>query len=125
MWNVVLVNRGGIGVLDWTEAKEAGLPLGDLFYAIADAASACDGYRSRLDAVRACFLSGGSRAGTVVPLRDRLAAVLGLSPEVTELAFHACWLRHAATEQRSTRSESGSFLEAARWLAMRTIGAPV
>jgi hypothetical protein len=117
MWNV-LVDRGdAIGVLDWAEAEPAGLPLTDFFYAIADAAAACDGYRDRPEAVRACFASDGRLVDLVAPLRERLRTSLGLTAEAAELCFHACWLHHARNEQRS--GEDGPFREIARWLARR------
>ena len=117
MWNVLVDGRGTIGVLDWAEAEPAGLPLTDFFYAIGDAAAACDGYRDRLEAVRACFVPGGQRADLVAPLQERLRTSLGLSREAAELCFHACWLHHAGNERRS--GEDGPFLEIARWLAGR------
>jgi len=117
MWNVLVDRRGRIGVLDWAEAEPAGLPLTDFFYAVADAAAACDGYRDRLGAVRACFDPGGERVDLVAPLRERLRTSLGLSVEATELCFHACWLHHAGNEQRS--GEDGPFREIARWLALQ------
>jgi hypothetical protein len=117
MWNVLVDGQGTIGVLDWAEAEPAGLPLTDFFYAIADAAAACDGYRDRLGAVRACFAPGGQRVDLVAPLEERLRTSLGLSAEAAELCFHACWLHHARNEQRS--GEDGPFREIARWLARR------
>lgn len=120
MWNVLVDGRAPIGVLDWAEAEPAGLPLTDFFYAIADAAAACDGYRDRREAVRACFAPGGQRVDLVAPLGDRLRTSLGLSAEAAELCFHACWLQHARNEQRS--GEDGPFREIARWLAHRPGG---
>jgi hypothetical protein len=117
MWNVLVDRAGSIGVLDWAEAQDAGLPLTDFYYAIADAAAACDGYRDRLTAVRDCFTPEGRRAGDVAPLQDRVREALRLGPETAELAFHACWLHHAANEQRT--GGDGSFLEIVRWLARR------
>ena len=122
MWNVLLDRRGTLGVFDWAEAREAGLPLVDFFYAVVDAAAACDGYRSRLDALRGCFEPGGARAGTTAALRERLRASLGVDTEVAELGFHACWLQHACNERR-VRGGDG-FLEIARWLARRATQAP-
>jgi hypothetical protein len=122
MWNVLLDRRGALGVLDWAEAREAGLPLVDFFYAVVDAAAACDGYRSRLDALRGCFEPGGARAGTTAALRERLRASLDVDPEAAELGFHACWLQHACNERRVRGGED--FLEIARWLARRAAQAP-
>jgi hypothetical protein len=112
MWNVRLDGDSGIGVLDWAEA-DMGLPLTDLFYGVADAAAACDRYRDRVAALR-------SGLGTITPLRERLQASLGLSDEVVELCFHACWLRHALNERRMCGD--GQFLEIARWAARQALG---
>jgi hypothetical protein len=116
MWNV-LVDGDALGILDWAEAEDAGLPLTDFFYAIADAAAACHGYANRLAAVRDCFEPGGRRAAAVAPLRERLRSSLALAEGVDELALHACWLHHAANELRD--GGDGSFLAIARWLAGR------
>jgi hypothetical protein len=118
MWNIRLGEAGGLGVLDWAEAEREALPLTDLFYALADAAAACDGYRSRAAAARSCFEPGGARAATVAPLTERLRARLGLSPEAVELCFHACWLRHAANEA-DRGSVPRPFAEIVSWLARR------
>jgi hypothetical protein len=115
MWNVRLDGSGALGVLDWADADESGLPLTDLFYALADAAAACDGYRNRVAALRGSL-------GTIAPLRERLGASLGLSDELVELCFHACWLRHAETERRM--GGDGQFLELARWAAERALERP-
>jgi hypothetical protein len=117
MWNIVLDEHGSIGVLDWAEAEEHGLPLTDFFYSMADAAAACEDYEDRLDAVRSCFLPDGARAAVVLPMQQRVAAALGLAPPAAELSFHACWLRHAHNEQRAGRVGDDSFLSIVRWLA--------
>jgi hypothetical protein len=124
MWNVVLDGHRPIGVLDWAQAERAGLPMTDFYYSVADAAAACDGYRSRLDAVRSCFTPRGDRAGVVTPLRDHLSRARGLNPEVLELAFHACWLRHARNEQRERKTVSAPFLEIASWLVRSALEDP-
>ena len=121
MWNVLLDERGSIGVLDWAEAERAGLPLTDFFYALADAAAACDRYRSRLEAVRSCFERGGARTPAVAALEQRLSAPLGLTTAATELCFHACWLRHALNEQRAGHATERPFLEIVRWQARRAL----
>jgi hypothetical protein len=123
MWNVLVDAQGAIGVLDWAEAEHAGLPLTDFFYAVADAAAACEGYPHRLEAVRACFEPGGTRSDHVALLQERLRESLQLSPEAVELAFHACWLRHARNEQRSANAPEGEFVAIARWVARRAMDA--
>jgi len=120
MWNVLLDAGVTPGVIDWAEAEEAGLPLTDFFYAVVDAAAACDGYRSRPDALRACFEPGGTRTEAVGSARARLASSLALTPELIELSFHACWLRHARNEARSPSTADRPFLEIVRRLARRT-----
>jgi hypothetical protein len=114
MWNVLLEPHAAIGVIDWGEAEEAGLPLTDLFYAVADAMAASTGYRSRLEAVQRCFPATGNGSGT--GLQRRMMSALGVTPEAAELCFHACWLRHARNEL-ATPTGDRSFLEIARWLA--------
>jgi hypothetical protein len=112
MWNVRLDDGGRPGVLDWAEAESEALPLTDLFYAVADAAAACDGYRDRVAA---------ARAPIVEPLAERLSASLELSPAVAELCLHASWLRHAGNERRAGGADR-PFAEIARWLAHRAGG---
>jgi Ser/Thr protein kinase RdoA (MazF antagonist) len=111
MWNVRLDGSSEIGVLDWADA-DRGLPLTDLFYALADAAAACDGYRDRVAALQGAL-------GEIAPLRDRLRESVGLSAEAAELAFHACWLRHARNDQRT--DGDGQFLRIMRWVAARAL----
>jgi Phosphotransferase enzyme family len=118
MWNVVLDGHGSIGVIDWAEAEESGLPLTDFFYAVVDAAAACDGYRSRLHALRDCFLPGGARQEAVARWQERLRASLQLTPAALELSFHACWLRHARNEHRAG-ARARPFLHILGWLARR------
>jgi hypothetical protein len=118
MWNVRLGDDGAFGVLDWAEAEDEALPLADLLYAVADAAAACDGYRDRVAAVRACFEPGGERAAMAAPLVERLTASLAIPPDAAELCFHACWIRHAANERRAGAAKR-PFVEIVRWLAHR------
>ena len=118
MWNVRLDGAGELGVLDWAEGRPDAVPLTDLFYGLADAAAACDGYLDRLGAVRSCFEPGGVRSATVAPLCLRLRESLGLSPDVVELCFHACWLHHAANEAHRPAAER-PFAEIVRWLRHR------
>jgi hypothetical protein len=119
MWNVVLEDGGPIGVLDWGEAEEAGPPLTDLVYAVADATAACRGDTGRLDAVRRSFPRPGSASGLAAVHRGRSLAALGLSERAAELCFHACWLRHARREAATTGPD-GEFVAIARWLAGAT-----
>jgi hypothetical protein len=118
MWNLVLDENGVLGVHDWEAAEESALPLGDVFYSLADAAAAGRRYRSRVEAARSCFERGGHLAPLVAEIVGRFRETLGLTRDVTELCFHACWLHHAANEQRRTDAgQERPFLEIVRWAA--------
>ena len=123
MWNVLLGPGEELGVVDWESAAPATLPLTDFFYMAADAVAATRGYRDRAEAARACFVRGREHAALVSDRRDRIARSLGVSDELAEVCFHACWAGHAANEKRA--AEAGAdrpFLEIVRWLA-GTLGA--
>lgn len=122
MWNVVLATDAPLGVLDWDEAGERQLPLLDFYYAVADAAAACRGYDSRTQAVAECFGPGGTHVALVASLQRRVAAACGVSPAAAELAFHACWLWHAANELRA--GEGRQFLDVVRWSARQLPAGP-
>ena len=98
MANVLLEERQPLGIVDWEQARSDALPLVDLFYAVADAAAATAGYADRARSLDACFRDGSSEPGR--SLVRTLASELSLEPPIVELCFHACWLHHAANEQR-------------------------
>lgn len=104
MFNV-LVGTGRLGVVDWEEANEGGLPLTDFFYAAVDAVAAAARYANRMDAFEACFAPAGRRFQQIAQFRRRLTETTGASAELSELAFHACWLRHAANERLREASD--------------------
>jgi hypothetical protein len=105
----------GLGIVDWDAAEAAAFPLTDFFYAVADARAAADGFRDRVGAFSATFASDATPTRDVAPLQARLVAALGLEPDLVELCFHACWLRHASNEL--ARSGPGPFVEIARQVA--------
>jgi hypothetical protein len=118
MWNVLVADDGGIGVVDWEAAEEGALPLKDFFYLAVDAVAATRGYRDRPAAARDCLAPDGRRAPLVSNLQDRMAAALGVEPELAATALHACWLGHAMNEHRAARpSDARPFLEIVHWLA--------
>jgi aminoglycoside phosphotransferase (APT) family kinase protein len=123
MANVLVQGRrpdGGraIGVVDWETARPGALPLLDLFYMLADAASAVGGYEDRPAAARQCFSTQGRLAPSTSSARLQLARTLRLSDDVTALCFHACWLHHAANEARARQpGEPRPFLEILDWVA--------
>jgi hypothetical protein len=68
----------------------------------------------------ALALAGGliGIAQVLRELEARLARTLDLSPAAVELAFHACWIRHAVTEQRASEDPAPRpFLEILRSVA--------
>jgi hypothetical protein len=118
MVNVFVGHSGSLGVVDWESAREQGLPLVDFYYAAVDAAAAANRYADRLAAFREQFGDGAGSLSTARELERRLVETLGLRPEIAELAFHVCWIQHAAVEQRATlESARRPFLEILRSVA--------
>jgi diketogulonate reductase-like aldo/keto reductase len=112
----VLVGRGRpLAIVDWDTASGETLPLGDLFYAMADAEAAADGYRDRLSA----FMS--RLDGPPSEHERRLAGALGLDEDVADVCFQACWLRHAANEALRPAQIERPFREIVRAIAERRI----
>jgi hypothetical protein len=118
MANLFLNETGRLGVVDWEAASEHGLPLIDFYYAMVDAVAAAKRYADRLQAFRDCFTIEGRNAGVIGDFERRLHRALSLSPAVADLCFHACWLHHAANENRtSTPSALRPFLSILRCVA--------
>jgi hypothetical protein len=121
MWNVLLDDRGGLGIIDWETARQRSMPLGDFFYALVDAVSAADSYRNRLHAFAECFSPGGAHAARARALERRLQNAVEASEEIAQLSLHACWLQHAANERHAAApGEARPFLEIVRMLAARS-----
>jgi thiamine kinase-like enzyme len=103
----VWLSDGRIGVLDWETAAGDGLPLSDLWYALADALARAR--RTPHDhALAALVHAGGTVPAALVHAPRKHAAGLSLTPDQALLGFHACWLGHAATELR--RGTPGRFV---------------
>jgi phosphotransferase family enzyme len=119
MWNVLVDHRNPLGVVDWETAEDGGLPLVDFFYAVTDAAAAGNRYASRLGALQSCFARGGEHTEFVAGLQTRVAAPVGVERPLAELAFHACWIRHAANEH-SAEPDGTEFARIVQWLAGNT-----
>ena len=116
--NVLVDGSDDLGILDWEDASEDGLPLTDFVYAAADAVAVVQGYGDRAAAVRACFEATGERTPFVERLSGRLAEALGLTDVVREVCFHACWLHHAENEvDREALDGSGAFATILRAVA--------
>jgi hypothetical protein len=120
MVNVFVSRSGSLGIVDWESARTHGLPLVDFYYAAADAASAADRYADRVVSFSALF-GGAAPDPATRMLEGRVVDALGLPPALVELAFHACWLHHAAEEQRAgADSAPRPFLEILRSVAETT-----
>jgi hypothetical protein len=119
MWNVLLDEQQNLGVIDWEAAQEEGFPLVDYFYAVTDAAMAAQGSFDRPRAFESCFGAGGAFAARVEQSLRRLKGAVSIEDDLAELAFHACWLHHAANEQRATNSsDPRPFLKIVQLLAL-------
>jgi len=118
MWNIFRENKVDIGIIDWETARDTGLPLVDLFYAVVDGVAATQGYADRLRAFTACFVTGGIHEPVIEHLVRRLQRAIRLPDELLELCFHSCWIHHAANEHHSTGQSEGPFIKIAQWLAM-------
>jgi hypothetical protein len=118
MWNVLQGEHGGLGIVDWEAGQSSFFPLTDLLYAAVDAVAASNGYADRLAAFQACFVAGGARSAPIAAYRARIGQALGIGSAWARLCFHACWLHHAANEQR-TRPEGqlGPFGQITAWMA--------
>jgi hypothetical protein len=94
----VVVDGNAIGVVDWEEATAHAPPFLDLPYALADAAAARQRYLDRPAAFAGVFGADGPDATLASSLLSRAALGRGLRPAALSLAFHACWLQHAAND---------------------------
>jgi len=118
LWNVLIDGRAGLGVVDWESACAAGWPLTDLFYAVVDGVVATRGYRDRPAAFQACFSGAGWLASLMANWQQRLCQSLEITPDVAQLCWHACWLRHAANEERAAAAGAARpFLQIVQLLA--------
>lgn len=115
----VLDDPAGVGILDWEDATESGLPLADLWYALADgvARAARTTHAAAVDAILAHRAPG---APALSRLPDRHAAALDLPPDQSLLAFHACWIAHADDELERGAGE-GRFTAVLRMVATRRL----
>jgi thiamine kinase-like enzyme len=113
--NVLVAQGRPLGVVDWDTAQRRALPLGDLFYALADAQAATNGFADRLQAFIARF------DGPVSAIETEVTKTLGVDGDIADLCFHACWLRHAANESRRAEAEERPFLDIVHAIAEQRI----
>lgn len=94
--NILLLKRGGIGVVDWELADPHGLPTCDLFFFLTYATFAAHNARTNdeyLAAFRAAFFGPAAWAR---PYALAYAERLDLDPELLTPLFTACWARYIA-----------------------------
>jgi hypothetical protein len=118
-WNLLVDEAATIGVVDWAEAREAQLPLGDFFYAMTDIALwAMPKEHDRLKSFQACFAPNGRYRPVVITGLRQLQDSLGIGSELMELCLHATFVGHAWNEQQQlAKLGPESFLRLVEWLA--------
>ncbi|HVF79930.1 MAG TPA: hypothetical protein VNA28_16680, partial [Solirubrobacteraceae bacterium] len=97
MSNIVLLDGGAIGIVDWESACAAMPPLVDLWYVLADGV-ARGGTLTHAQAVTALVQGGQAAPAALAGAPDERARELALTADEALLAFHACWLHHACNE---------------------------
>lgn len=110
----VLLDGERLGVIDWEAAAAEDLPLCDLWYALVDAIARADRSSHRAAVLR--LVSAGPGVSMLAALPERHAAALSCSAQQSLLAFHCCWLRHAADEL-IRGEDAGPFLSVVRSVA--------
>jgi hypothetical protein len=108
--NLLVAPGQPLGLVDWEEAAADGLPLGDLLYATVDLAAAVERYADRPAALRAGLAWSAEAVAAS-------AGALELDADAVELCVHACWLRHAANEERAGETAERPFRELLRLVA--------
>jgi hypothetical protein len=119
MSNVLLTAGPAPGILDWESAIATGLPLADLWYALADAVARA-GRVSHAAAVEALVIGARPAPAALAQMPTQHAAALRLSVDQAMLAFHACWVAHAYEELRRGVAD-GSFAGVVRTVAARRL----
>jgi thiamine kinase-like enzyme len=99
MANIVLGKGNRLGILDWESAKAAALPLGDLWYALADAVARARRI-THADAVSALVTRAPGVPNNLVRMPSQHGSALELTVDEQAIGFHACWLGHADNELR-------------------------
>jgi len=119
MANILWNEHNQLGVVDWETGCPESWPMVDFYYAVVDAVRIVGKYNNWPDAFQACYILEGSYAALVTAWQERLRLAINISPNFTEICFHACWLRHASNEhQVSSPGEVRQFLKIVEWLAL-------
>ena len=117
MWNVLIDGAGRLGVVDWAEACDAGVPLADWWYALLDAA-VISRRITRVAAMAALFGVHSVQSTAAAQHTARLIRAMALSPSMAEACLHATFVGHAANEARDgVRPGPNTFQGVVDWLA--------
>jgi hypothetical protein len=119
MANILVEEPDVFGAVDWETGLSQNWPLVDFYYAVTDAVRIAQGYTDWLEAFKACYEAKGAYTRDVHRWEEVLRSAIDLSPALTELCFHACWLHHASNEhQVSQPGTPRPFLAIVQWLAL-------
>jgi hypothetical protein len=119
MANILLDERGQLGLVDWETGCPDHWPFVDFYYAVTDAVRIVSNCSDWLEAFKACYLPEGSYFEQVSAWRKRLQDAVHCPPGFAELCFHACWLHHASNESQVSNAEDPRpFFKVAQWLAL-------
>ncbi len=92
--NILLLEKGGAGVVDWELAQPTGLPACDLFFFLANASFARAGSHRTGDYVTAFRAAYFGRGAWARPYVRRYAEAIGLDEAMLTPLFVLCWARY-------------------------------
>jgi hypothetical protein len=115
----VLIDRCGVGIVDWEAAAPHCFPIVDVWYALVDALARAQRV-SHAEALARLVLGTSASPAKLRRAPAALARTLALTDDQALAAFHACWLGHAANEV-SRGERRGPFLAVVRAIANGSI----
>jgi aminoglycoside phosphotransferase len=119
MANVLMDEQDLLGVVDWETGMAEGFPLVDFYYSVTDAIRIAHGYPDWLEAFKSYYGPKGPYTPDVQCWEKHLQSAIGVSPSLTDLCIHACWLHHASNEHQVSRpGETRPFLQIIQWLSL-------
>jgi hypothetical protein len=118
----VLIAGDRLGIVDWEQGANDALPLLDLWYALADAVARARRI-THAHAVETLVANRARGLAALTRIPAEHARALALSTDQALLAFHACWLHHAANEL-DRGVQDGPFLEVLRTVAAKRLSWP-
>ena len=92
--NVMLLERGGVGAVDWELGEPCGLPTHDLFFFLAYSAFALGRARTNRQLVQAFHRAFFRKAAWARPYAIAYAKHLQIEPQALTPLFVLCWARY-------------------------------